>query len=196
MENILTDFLLEPEFVQDLFERLFQYNMAGIGIAAQFPIDAIMFGDDWGQQQGMLMGPDIWRKFIKPHMARFFEAVKSFGKVVILHSCGDLSQIMGDLVDMGLDIYNTFQPEIYDMKEFKRNFGKHITIYGGISTQGILAKGTPEEVKEAVKQAMNILGSDGGYIVAPTHQIPMGTPLENILALIETCREQRYGTHR
>jgi uroporphyrinogen decarboxylase len=191
MENILSDFLLEPDFVRALFEKLFQYNLEGIRIAAQYPIDAIMFGDDWGQQKSMLMGAPLWRKFIKPYMGKLFEAVKISGKSVILHSCGDILEIMGDLIDMGLDIYNTFQPEVYDMKDFKRRFGRNITVYGGVSTQGVLAHGTPEEVREATLRAMEILGSDGGYIAAPTHQIPAGTPLENILALIETVQGQK-----
>jgi uroporphyrinogen decarboxylase len=191
MENLLVDFLTEPVFVNRLFDRLFQYNLKGIQIAAQYDIDAIMFGDDWGQQKGMIMGAPLWREFIKPSMARLFEAVKSAGKAVILHSCGDISEIMGDLIDMGLDVYNTFQPEVYDMEEFKRKFGKNITVYGGVSTQGVLAHGTPGEVREAALRAMDVLGSDGGYIVAPTHQIPAATPLENITALIETMRGQK-----
>jgi uroporphyrinogen decarboxylase len=188
MENMLTDFLLEPEFVEELFERLFEYNLAGIKIAASYDIDAIMFGDDWGQQQGLIMGAPIWHKFIKPYMTRLFAEVKSRSKFVMLHSCGDISEIMGDLVDMGLDIYNTFQPEVYDMERFKKEYGKHITVYGGISTQGVLANGTPEDVRESALRAMDILGSDGGYIVAPTHQIPEGTPIENIISLAETAR--------
>jgi uroporphyrinogen decarboxylase len=191
MENLLTDFLLEPDFVRELFEQLFQYNMEGIRIAAQYPIDAVMFGDDWGQQKGMIMGSPLWREFIKPFMARLFDAVKSSGKAVILHSCGDISEIMGDLIDMGLDIYNTFQPEIYNMEEFKRNFGRHITVYGGVSTQGVLAHGKPDDVRESAKRAMDILGSGGGYIAAPTHQIPAGTPFENVLALINAFRQQK-----
>ena len=164
--------------------------MEGIRLAARFPIDAIMFGDDWGQQKGMIMGAPIWRQFIKPYFARLFEEVKSSGKAVILHSCGDISEIISDLVDMGLDIYNTFQPEIYDMEEFKRNYGKHIIVYGGVSTQEVLAIGKPDDVQKAARKAMDILGSDGRYIAAPTHQIPVGTPLENILALVETFKQQ------
>ena len=193
MENLLTDFLLEPDFVRDLFENLTQYNLAVIETACEYDIDAIMFGDDWASQQGLMMGSELWRMFIKPSMSLMFAAAKDKGKVVILHSCGNIQEIMGDLIEMGLDVYNTFQPEVYDIPKFKREFGRDITIYGGISTQGVLASGTPDEVRETTLRTMDALWEKGGYIVAPTHQIPAGTPLDNILSFIETVQNNVTG---
>lgn len=189
MENLLVDFLLEPKFVMQLLDEITDYVLEVIRIACKFDIDAVMFGDDYGQQRGLIMGPIHWRRYLKPLLQRLFNEAKKHGKFVILHSCGDLRGIMGDLVDMGLDVYNTFQPEIYDMASFKKEYGKHLTIYGGVSTQGVLAYGTPEQVREEALRAMDILGSDGGgYIVAPTHQFPYGTPLANMLSFIDTVQ--------
>jgi uroporphyrinogen decarboxylase len=73
-----------------------------------------MFGDDWGHQSGLIMGPILWRKFIKPRMARMYSRIKRHDKYILQHSCGDISQIFPDLIEIGLDVYQTFQPEIYD----------------------------------------------------------------------------------
>jgi len=191
MEDLLADFILSPAFVSRLLGAITDYAVEVIRIACRYDIDAIMFGDDYGQQHGLLMGPAHWRAFLKPMLARLFEEVKHHGKYVVLHSCGDLRDIMGDLVDMGLDVYNTFQPEIYDMAAFRRAYGDHLTIYGGVSTQGVLAWGTAAQVREETLRAMDILGTGGGYIAAPTHQFPYGTPLPNILSFIETVQQNR-----
>jgi len=194
MENLMTDFILYPSFVSRLLGAITDYAVEVIRIACRYDIDAIMFGDDYGQQQGLIMGPTHWRAFLKPMLTRLFMEVKNFGKYVILHSCGDLRGIMSDLVDMGLDVYNTFQPEIYDMATFRKEYGNHLTIYGGISTQGVLAWGSAAQVRDATLRAMDIMGTDGGYIVAPTHQFPYGTPLSNILSFIDTVQQNRSQT--
>ena len=187
MEDLLTDFILEPAFVDALLDKILEYNLGVIEIAARFPIDCIMFGDDWGQQNGLIMGFRHWERFIKPRMAKMYAAVKKHGLYVCQHSCGDNRELFSSLADMGLDIYNTFQPEIYDVEAFQEAFGKRIKVYGGISTQGVLAKGKPEDVKDAVRQMKRRMGKN--YIIAPTHQITEDIPLDNILAFIDAIRE-------
>ncbi|MDO8685155.1 MAG: uroporphyrinogen decarboxylase family protein, partial [Clostridiales bacterium] len=189
-ENLMMDFLLNEDFADELLDRILEFNLKVIDIAAQYPIDCIMFGDDWGQQKGLLFGPKLWRRYIKPRLSAMYERTKKYGLYIIQHSCGDNNELIKELIDLGLDVYNTFQPEIYNVKKFKKEYGNYITVYGGISTQGILSKGTPAEVKSETKKMMDIMGRNGGYIVAPTHQITTDIPLENIFAFIETVREQ------
>lgn len=188
MDNLLMDFLLNEKFVDELLDKILEYNINVIDLAAQYPIDCIMFGDDWGQQKGLIMGPKLWKRFIKPRVAQMYERVKKHGLFVAQHSCGDNSELFKDLIDMGLDIYNTFQPEIYNIEKFKKEFGNYLTIYGGISTQGILSKGNPKEVEKEIRKMMGLLGYNGGYIVAPTHQLTTDIPVENILAFIKTVK--------
>lgn len=190
MQDLLMDFMLEPEFVEELFEKILEYNMKVIDTALKYDIDGFYFGDDYGQQTGMIMSPDKWRKFIKPGLARMFERVKSAGKVVALHSCGNIIDIFGDLIEIGLDIYQTFQPEIYDLKKVKEKYGNNLTFWGGISTQKMLPFLTPEELKTQVKEIMQIMSVNGGYIAAPTHQVPADVPAENIAALAELLKNQ------
>lgn len=190
MDQLLMDFILNEKFVEELLDKILEYNLKVIDIAAQYPIDCIMFGDDWGQQIGLIMGPKLWKRYIRPRIAVLYERVKKYGLYVAHHSCGDNHELFTDLIDLGLDIYNTFQTEIYDAKKFKLEFGSYLTVYGGISTQGVLAKGTPVDVREETKRMMDILGKNGGFIVAPTHQIPSDIPLENILAFVEIVSRQ------
>jgi uroporphyrinogen decarboxylase len=136
------------------------------------------------------MSPETWRRFIKPGLAKMFERVKKSGKVVALHSCGDINKILGDLIDIGLDIYQTVQPEIYDLKKLKAEYGKSLSFWGGISTQRLLPFAKPEEVKATVKDTISILSNYGGYIASPTHQVPADVPPENIIALVEALKNQ------
>jgi len=189
-ENFLADLADEEKFVTELFEQILDYNMKIIDRALTYPIDGFFVGDDYGQQRGLLMNPVTWRKYIKPCLAKMFDRVKSTGRSVAIHSCGNISDILGDLIDIGLDIYQTVQPEIYGLHEVKENFGKHLTFWGGISTQKTLPYVTPDEVKKITYETIKILGKGGGYIAAPTHQVPADVPVENILALAEAFKNQ------
>lgn len=188
MENLLMDFILEPDFVEELFERILQYNLKIIDAAVKYDIDGFYFGDDYGQQTGMIMGAERWRTFIKPGLAKMFERVKASGKVAALHSCGNISDILGDLIDIGLDIYQTVQPEIYDLNKLKTEYGKSLSFWGAISTQRLLPFAKPEEVKATVKETLRVLSKNGGYVASPTHQVPADVPPENIVALVEVLK--------
>ena len=188
MEELLVDFYDEEDFVHALFSRITDYNVAIINEALHYPIDGFYFGDDYGQQTGMIMGPSLWRKFIKPYLARTFAPIKAKGLFVILHSCGNILNILDDLVEIGLDCYQTVQPEIYDLRELKKRYNRRLAFYGAISTQQFLPFAKSDEVKAKIKETISILGENGGYICAPTHQVPADVPMENIMALIETIK--------
>jgi len=190
MENFLSDLVLYPGKAQELLEDITEYNLKIIDIALEFDIDGFHFGDDWGQQHGLIMGPVYWKKYIKPFVEKMYLRVKSKGLIVSQHSCGDIHEIFSDLIDAGLDVYQTFQPEIYDIKGIKDKFGKDLTFWGGISTQTLLPFALPEEVRRVTRQTMEILGREGGYIAAPTHSIPGDVPAENVMAMIEVLKNQ------
>jgi len=190
MPDLLCDMVLNPAFVDGLMENITAYNLKVVDIVSQYPIDCVFFGDDWGQQKGLIMGYPFWQRFIRPWLKRQYDHVKARGMDVAQHSCGDCSEVFPDLVSLGLDIYNTFQPEVYDIRKFKALYGKDITFFGGISTQTLLPFKNPEEVRQAVRDITAILSRDGGYIIAPTHAMPHDIPTENVLAFLEACRNQ------
>ena len=190
MENLLTDMILDPGFVDALFDRILDYNLQAMDQMLEYDLDCIRFGDDWGQQTGLIMGPRLWRRFIKPRMATLFARAKGAGKAVMLHSCGSIQELFPDLIDMGLDIFNTFQPEVMNVDQVKREYGRHLTFYGGISTQQVLPRVGPTELKAHVREMIARVGVNGGYVVAPTHAISRDVPPENIVAFIEVVQSQ------
>jgi uroporphyrinogen decarboxylase len=189
MEPLLIDMAAEPQFAESLFAAIEEHHLALLDCVLARDFDCVYFGDDWGQQQGLIMGPPMWRRYIKPGLGRIFDRIKSSGKTICLHSCGDLRDVFPDIIDMGVDIYNTLQPEIYDLARMKREYGKDITFYGGISTQQFLPYATPAEVKDETRRVCDILGHNGGYIMSATHALTPDIPVENMMAMIEVAKE-------
>jgi len=192
MENVLTDMITDPGFVKDLFSRILRFNLSLIEKALTFPVDAVCFGDDWGHQQGLLMGPRLWRKFIKPGLAQMYQKVKEQGKFVAIHSCGKVDEILPDLIEIGVDLFNPFQPEVMDVRAIKRTMGNKISFWGGLSTQKALPYFSTQDLKAEIKRLISELGKNGGYVFAPAHAVPKDVPLKNVLTMIETLHQQPF----
>jgi uroporphyrinogen decarboxylase len=190
MDRLLQDMLDNPGFVHDLFDAIADWNLAQVDLAVQQDIDAVYFGDDWGSQNGLIMGPHLWREFIKPRLARMYERVHQGGKWVMIHCCGDVKEVLPDLVEIGLNIFNPFQPEVMDVFETKKRYYGRLAFNGAISVQTLLPHGTPEHVRSETRELLQVLGEGGGYIASPSHAIPSDVPVENIVALIETLQNQ------
>ena len=189
MENLLMDFILYPEFVRELLHAIADYNIAQVKKACTYDIDAIYFGDDWGQQQGLQMGPALWREFILPELKRMYGAVRENGKYVFIHSCGDVDELFDDLIGIGLDCFNPFQPEVMDVAALMNCYRGRLTFYGGLSTQHTLPYGTPDDVRNETRKLIT-LGTPGGYILSPAHAVEGDVPLENMLAFIDEALKQ------
>lgn len=192
MEDMLLNMALDEKCSMRLFERIAEYNMMLLDKILDEDFDGVYFGDDYGQQRGLIMGPNCWRKFIKPFLKMMFEKVKSKGKYVLLHSCGDIEDVFPDLIEIGLDAYNTVQPEIYDLKKIKDEYGKDITFWGAMSTQQFLTKKTAKEVFDKSVETINIMGEGGGYIFSPTHAVTPDIPVENIRAMLDAVNSVEW----
>jgi len=190
MENTLTYMITCPEALEKFFDRLVDFWMPLVETAVEYDIDAVYFGDDWGQQRGLIMGPEYWRRFIKPRMAKLYQKVKSKGKYIIQHSCGDCHEIFPDLIEIGLDCYQTFQPEIYDIEKMKKLYGDKLSFMGAISTQQCLPRMNAKQVQAEIVRIARILSKNGGFIMAPTHSVPGDVKPENIMAMLEVFQSQ------
>lgn len=190
MENILMDFHLHPEFANELFERLAQLHLDLIDRLAALPIDAIRFGDDFGGQRGLIMGTPVWREFLKPHLAKMYARTHERGFDVWIHSCGDNSPIMDDLIEIGVDTFNPFQPEAQDPYAAKHRWGDRIAFEGGIGTQNLLPRGTPGEIRAEIRRLCAEVGRGGGFIISPTKPIMPDVPTENAVACVEEILAQ------
>ena len=189
MQNLLMDYCDHPDFVHDLFDAIADYNMAQVKAACQYDIDAVYFGDDWGQQRGLQMGPKLWSKFIYPVLKRMYGVVHDAGKYVFIHSCGDVDELFDDLIGIGLDCFNPFQPEVMDVAALHRQYRGRLTFHGGLSTQRTLPYGSVENVRYETEQLVE-MGREGGYIFAPAHDVEGDVPLENMLAFIHVVQNQ------
>ncbi|HLC02399.1 MAG TPA: uroporphyrinogen decarboxylase family protein [Anaerolineales bacterium] len=187
--TLLMDFYDHPGFVRDLLNAIADYNMAQIGEALKYDIDAVYFGDDWGQQRGLQMGPVLWREFIRPVLQRMYGEVRRAGRYVMIHSCGDVDELFDDLLAIGVNCFNPFQPEVMDVETLIIKYRGRWTFHGGLSTQKTLAYGTPEDVRREAHRLID-LGKEGGYIFAPAHDVQGDVSLENMLAFIEVAKGQ------
>ncbi len=190
----LEDLIVAPDFVQAFLERYVDFWVRLTERALQEVgdlVDLAMFGDDLGTQQGPVLSPALYRRLIKPYHARMVQAVKRFGKPILLHSCGSVAAFIPDLIEMGFDALHPIQVSAKDMDSarLKREYGRDITFWGGVDTQRVLPLGTPQEVREEVRRRIADLGPGGGYVLGAVHNIQAEVPVDNILAMFEAARE-------
>jgi hypothetical protein len=195
LEAFLLDLLERPDFAGELLDRILQFNLQVIeaGLSACPQVDAVYSGDDFGSQAGILMGPELWRRMLKPRLARQYGAVKAAGKKVAIHSCGKVTEILDDLVEIGVDLFNPFQPEVMDVAELHRRYHGRLAFWGGISTQRLLPYATPAEVEAQVDRLLD-MGRRGGFVIAPAHATPGDARVENMEAMLRRIIHQS-STH-
>jgi len=185
LDTFMLDLALDPEFAAALLDRITEIQLALIHRFIDLGVDGGYFGDDYGAQQNMLFSPKMWRKFIKPRLARMFAPFREAGLPVMMHSDGQIRAIIPDLIEIGLTALNPVQPEVLDHPWLRETFGDRLAYYGGISTQTVLPNGSPEDVRRAVRDCVEQLAPRGtGLLIAPSHRMMTDIPMENIEALL------------
>ena len=192
LEKLLMDMMMEASYVGALFDRVLEINIEIgkqlIGLGA----DILLAGDDFGTQSGMLLDPETWRNIFKPRIRVMFEEFRKVNPEIRIawHSCGSILPIIPDFIEIGLDILNPLQPRAYGMDPqfLKNTYGKDLVFFGGVDIQELLPQRSPAEIRAEVEQLSKIFGHDGGYIIAPAHNIQDDTPVENIMALFDAVK--------
>lgn len=193
LEGMLFDITLNPGFVEKLLDHLSEYILATMKILFhQFEFEAVAISDDYGSQKGLLISPEHWRQFIKPALKKIYSFAKANNKKIFHHSCGHIVPIIGDMIDLGLDILHPIQPETMDIYELKKSFGQNITFCGGMPTQKILPDGSVEEVRNTVRDIITKMSKGAGYIFEPAITVQADIPLDNVLAMIEQAKTHAF----
>ena len=153
-------------------------------------LDMFGWGDDFATHRGLFISPGHWRRFFAPSYGRLIELVKSYGLKFHLHCCGTFVDVLPDLIEMGMDIWNPCQVHLPGNEPafLKREFGQYITFCGAINTQHTLPFGTPEDVRQEVRERIAVLGRGGGYVCGPDHDVRPDVPVENLLAMIDEAK--------
>jgi uroporphyrinogen decarboxylase len=192
LEKLLADMATEEPYVEALLDRLAELTTrTGLELIGR-GADVLWAGDDFGTQERMLLSPAMWRRVFKPRIRAMFEAFRKAKPEIKLawHSCGSIVPIIPDFIEIGLDILNPIQPRARGMEPhfLKREFGRDLVFFGGLDIQQLLPRGSAQDVRDEVRRLAEVLGHDGGYILAPAHNVQDDTPTENVLAIFEGVR--------
>ena len=179
-----------PPFVERLFEKLLYFFSATCKELVKLGVDMVMLADDVAWQESLLLPPSLWRRYVKPRLEKLISAIKGGREkaYVIYHSDGNISPIVPELIEIGVDILNPVQPEAMNPAEIKEKYGEKLILYGTISIQRTLPYGTVEDVRKEVMERIKTCGYNGGLILAPSNQVLIDTKIENFLALYECAK--------
>jgi uroporphyrinogen decarboxylase len=156
-------------------------------------IDMLLMGDDFGTQRGLLISPASFDSIFAPKKKELCDLTHSHGAFVSHHSCGSTVELWPRFIHAGMDAIQTIQPQAVGMNpyELKKKYGDKMTLHGAVDVQGWLQKSSPEEIEKEVFHLLEEVGSDGGYILSPSHNIQPDTPLENVLAMYRAAKKYR-----
>ena len=203
MQEMLIDLVTAPEMSRYVMSRLTELHlerMRRVLDLAGDRIDMVYFYDDVATQNSLMMSPDTWRTEVRPYHQQLVEAAHARGVPVMYHCDGSIYRLIPELIELGVDLLNPIQPDAKDMdgRRLKEEFGDRLSFHGGIDIVGVLPNGTPEEVADAVRDCVDVLGRNGGYILCSSHHIQPDTPVENIEAMYNVelrRRSNRTGPH-
>ena len=190
-EQFLMDIIVQPEWCEFILDKIKERNLITSQAAARAGVDIIITGDDVANQNTLMFGIERWRSFMKVRWAEVYSAVRKIKPDIQIwyHSDGNIEEIIPDLIEIGVTILNPVQPECLDPLIVKRKYGDKLVIDGTIGTQTTMPFGSPDDVRNVVRERVQSLGSDGALILSPTHILQPEVPLENIRAFVETAKE-------
>jgi uroporphyrinogen decarboxylase len=194
LEQMMLDMITDSDLANEILDIPYNYHLHAAKKLAELGVDMIWIGDDVGSQRDMLISPKMWRIYFKHRMANFIANMKTINPNIKIayHSDGDISRIIPDLIEIGLDVLNPVQPASIDPAKVKQQFGNKLCFWGSIDEQHTLPFGSPTDVENEVLERINTIGKDGGLILAPTHHVQLDTPMENFWAMVNTIQNNPY----
>ncbi len=195
LENFMCDMMVDPDFAKALLEKVASYEIEKGKHLIEAGVDIIGIYGDIAMQDRMLVNPTAWRQIEKPILAGMVKRFKEMNPDLLLfyHSDGDLSEVMPDLIEIGMDIINPIQPECMDVAKVKQMYGDKITMHGTVSIQRTLPKGSVEDVRNEIRDRIETCGKNGGLVICPANHVQNDTPLENLLEVYRAAGSYSAG---
>jgi uroporphyrinogen decarboxylase len=186
-EEFLVDMIEKPEWCQYILDRIMENNLARVEASARAGVDMIRTGDDVANQVTLMFSREQWRRFMKPRWAKVFAAARRINPDIVIwyHSDGNITDIVPELIEIGVNVLNPLQPECLDLRLTKRRYGDKLVFDGTVGTQTTMPFGTAEEVRRVVRERAADLGGDGALILSPTHVLEPEVPTANVVAFME-----------
>jgi uroporphyrinogen decarboxylase len=193
-EQLLIDLIEAPDLVGRMLDIPQQYHTEVCRRLVGLGVDMVWLGDDLGAQNAMIVAPQHWRQVLKPRFAELIDELKSLNPElkIAYHTDGYVEPVIGDLIEIGVDVLHPVQPASMDPAVLKQKFGDRLCFMGTVDEQHTLPFGSVDDVRREVKERLRTVGQDGGLILAPTHHVQLDTPIENLLALVETAKENPH----
>jgi uroporphyrinogen decarboxylase len=201
LERFLTDLAIDPPRAEFFLDKVLELKVAYWEHALSklgATVDVVNEADDVAGQQTLLMSISMYRRYVMPRHRELFTRIKRAASHVklVLHSCGAIRPLIPDFIEMGVDIINPVQVNAVGMDpaELKQDFGRDICFWGGgVDTQGVLCRGTPDEIRDHVQRNIEALAPGGGFVFAPVHITQADVPAENFMVMWETLQD--YGAY-
>jgi uroporphyrinogen decarboxylase len=192
-EKLLVDMADNAPYVEPLIDKCKDFALAIGRKLAAIGVDGIWAGDDFGAQNGMIISPRMWRRYFKERYRQVYAELKAVNPdlVIMQHCDGAVAPILGDWIEVGLEVFNPVQPNVpgHEPEDLKTRFGDKMSFWGAIDQQQLLPFGTPAQIEADIKAKIEVLGRGGGYMVAPAHIIQSDTPMENVEAFIAAVKK-------
>jgi uroporphyrinogen decarboxylase len=190
MDTFMMDLAVNPKiplYIMDRLTEIYVENTKRVLDKIGDRLDMVYFYDDVATQNSLMISKDMWRKYIKPRHAQLVDVSKKYNKKVMYHCDGSIYPLIPELIDLGIDVLNPIQVDAKNMEaeRLKSEFGDRLCFHGGIDIIKTLPDGTIDDVKNEVRERINVLGNNGGYIMASTHHIQSNTPIENVIAMYD-----------
>ena len=166
IDNALMDIILEPENICRFLDKITDFTVEVIKRVAKNGADGVIIYDDLGMQHALFFSPDMFREVFKPYYKKIVDAVHNSGMDFFLHSCGKVTDIIPDFIEIGVDVFQFDQPELHGSKYLADNFGKKATFYSPVDAQKIMPTGDRKIIEEGAKNMVDAFKAVGGGLIA------------------------------
>jgi uroporphyrinogen decarboxylase len=191
LDQFLVDLALSPDYVEALMDKVMEFPRRAIARYIELGVDMVWLGDDVASQAGLMISPEMWRRYLKPRYERLFAEFRAKRRDIVIayHSCGNCAAIISEMIEIGLDVLNPVQPLAIDPIALKARYGDRLSLFGAMDVQRVMPFGSPAEVRAEVGRLVRGCAAGGGFILAGAHHFQSDTDSANIFAFYEAGRE-------